>query len=691
MEEKESTIITEETQSKVKTCTNDEIKEGKCSDGSMKNDQVKVIFEDFKNSVLNEEYKGENKVIETENVILQISTLEEQKNSLNPNISTIDLGECESILKSKNNISEKDSLIILKTDIKSADLSSTYVQYEVYDPNTLKKLDLNECNEVKIVVSVPVNLDSETISLYDSMSESGYNLFDSEDDFYNDICSTYTSANGTDMTLADRKKEIYSMSGNVSMCQTGCLFESYNKTTKKAKCNCDAQNESTQTDMTKIDFESNSIKDSFLSTLTNSNFYVLKCYKLALKFSNFIKNKGRMIMSVILVTFVVFLFIHFIKDRKTLKNYIQILLQSKMSKTKNQKIKEKVKKKSKNKKNNQKVNKKSKIGKKKKDKSKINVPTKKKFNNKLKKDILTNSTQTNLMSKKYKKNIDLNINIIPINNINYKNSHKNGLKNLTKNNDVEIYKSKFLKTDKENANSEKNLLKSVVNLNDQELNTLEYEIAVIYDKRTYFQYYWSLLKKKHLILFTFLPSNDYNLFTIKISLFLLSFSLYFTINGFFFSDDTMHKIHEDKGAFNIMYQIPQILYSSVISAIINMILKMLSLSEQNILIIKQEKNINLAIKKSKKIERYIIIKFIIFFFLSTILLLFFWYFISCFCAVYTNTQIILIKDTLVSFGLSMLYPFGLNLLPGMFRIPALRAKNKDKACLYKASGLIAYI
>jgi hypothetical protein len=295
------------------------------------------------------------------------------------------------------------------------------------------------------------------------------------------------------------------------------------------------------------------------------------------------------------------------------------------------------------------------------------------------------------MSKRYKKNIDLNINIIPINNINYKKSHKNGRKILTKNNDVEIYKSKFLKTDKENANSEKNLLKSVVNLNDEELNTLEYEIAIIYDKRTFFQYYWSLLKKKHLILFTFLPSNDYNLFTIKISLFLLSFSLYFTINGFFFSDDTMHKIHEDKGAFNIMYQIPQILYSSVITGIINMILKMLSLSEKNILIIKQEKKINLAIKKSEQIERYITIKFIIFFFLSTILLLFFWYFISCFCAVYTNTQIILIKDTLVSFGLSMLYPFGLNLLPGMFRIPALRAKNKDKSCLYRISRLIAII
>ena len=96
------------------------------------------------------------------------------------------------------------------------------------------------------------------------------------------------------------------------------------------------------------------------------------------------------------------------------------------------------------------------------------------------------------------------------------------------------------------------------NINDQELNTLEYIIAIKLDKRSYFQYYWSLLKKKQLILFVILPSNDYNLFSLKLALFLLSFSLYFTINGFFFSDETMHKIHEDNGAFDIIYQIPQI-------------------------------------------------------------------------------------------------------------------------------------
>ena len=151
----------------------------------------------------------------------------------------------------------------------------------------------------------------------------------------------------------------------------------------------------------------------------------------------------------------------------------------------------------------------------------------------------------------------------------------------------------------------------------------------------------------------------------------------------------MHKIHESNGEFNFFYQVPQILYSSIISSIINMILKMLSLSEKNILSIKKQENINLAEKKSKTIKNCLTIKFILFFLFSLLLLVFFWYFISCFCAVFTNTQMILIKDTLVSFVLSMTYPFGLNLLPGMFRIPAL--KTNDRKCLYQISKLVALI
>ena len=261
-------------------------------------------------------------------------------------------------------------------------------------------------------------------------------------------------------------------------------------------------------------------------------------------------------------------------------------------------------------------------------------------------------------------------------------------KNLNKKMLTEQSNKKLSRIKNNKKNLEENRIKD---LNDEEMNSLEYEIAIVIDKRTYFQFYYSLLRKKHLIFFAFYPANDYNLISVKISLLLLSFSLFFTINGFFFSDKTMNKINEDKGSFDFIYQIPQILYSTIISAIINMILKRLSLSEREILIIKLEKDFLIAQKKSKNIKNCLKIKLSIFFILSFILMIFFWYFISCFCAVYKNTQIILIEDSLISFSLSMAYPFGLNLLPGILRIPALRAQKKDKKCLYKISGIIALI
>ena len=238
---------------------------------------------------------------------------------------------------------------------------------------------------------------------------------------------------------------------------------------------------------------------------------------------------------------------------------------------------------------------------------------------------------------------------------------------------------------------EAQLIEQAKELNDQEINTLDYEIALIIDKRTYWQYYISLIKKKQLILFTFLPTNDYNLMPIKIILFIVSFSLYFTINGFFFSDDTMNKMYEDDGAYDFIYQLPQIFYSSLISTVINMILNMLSLSEKQILDIKKEKDPEKSKQMTKKAKKILNIKLIIFIALSVILMLFFWYFISCFCSVYKNTQVALIEDTLLSFFLSMLYPFALNLIPGLFRIPALSSNKKNKKCLYQLSKLLQLI
>ena len=101
------------------------------------------------------------------------------------------------------------------------------------------------------------------------------------------------------------------------------------------------------------------------------------------------------------------------------------------------------------------------------------------------------------------------------------------------------------------------------NYTDTELDNMDYEQAIIYDHRTFLQYYWSVLKQNQLIIFTFFQVDDFNLIYAKIALFIISFGLFITINGFFFSDDTMHKVYEDNGKFDIFYQIPQIFYSSV--------------------------------------------------------------------------------------------------------------------------------
>ena len=62
-----------------------------------------------------------------------------------------------------------------------------------------------------------------------------------------------------------------------------------------------------------------------------------------------------------------------------------------------------------------------------------------------------------------------------------------------------------------------------------------------------------------------------------------------------------------------------------------------------------------------------------------------------FCVIYKNTQIHLIKDTLLSFSLSLIYPFGILLLPGCFRIPSLSNERNKRECLYNFSKIVQLI
>ena len=194
------------------------------------------------------------------------------------------------------------------------------------------------------------------------------------------------------------------------------------------------------------------------------------------------------------------------------------------------------------------------------------------------------------------------------------------------------------------------------------------------------------MKTKHLLFFSFVLSTDYNSRILKIILFFFSLATNLAINALFFNDSTMHVIYKEKGKFDIIYQIPKIIYSSLISIFLSSIFRFLSLTESVILKIKKEKHLSLLYHKKENALNTIIIKVIIFFVFSLSFSFLFLYYIACFCSVYKNTQIHLIKDFSFSFGLSLVYPFFIYILPGIFRIYSI--KNRKSETMYKFSKIL---
>ena len=213
-------------------------------------------------------------------------------------------------------------------------------------------------------------------------------------------------------------------------------------------------------------------------------------------------------------------------------------------------------------------------------------------------------------------------------------------------------------------------------------------MAIQYDKRNYCQYYTSLIKTQHNLICALFNNNDYNIGIIKIDLFFIGFTIEYTINALFYSDDTMHKIYESKGDFDLTTQLPIAFYSTIISMLLNYPLNYLALSNDSIISFKQS-NVEIEIlNKIKNLKNTLLNKFILYFLISFLFLIFFWYYISMFGVIYKNTQIHLLKDTFISFGLSLAFPFIYYFLPGIFRIPALSAENNKRKYLYNFSKLL---
>ena len=153
---------------------------------------------------------------------------QKQRNNKNNAGSTINLSECEKILKDEHYISFNKNLYILKVGDFVEGLRVPKVEYEVYYPlleNKLEKANLSLHQNVKKDISIPVNISLNEIDKYNA--NSGY---------YNDLCYTLTSESGTYESLKDRRKQF--INNNLSICEKGYHFSEYDDITKRAFCSC---------------------------------------------------------------------------------------------------------------------------------------------------------------------------------------------------------------------------------------------------------------------------------------------------------------------------------------------------------------------------------------------------------------------------------------------------------------------
>ena len=610
-------------------------------DSNAKDNLIKNIEEELMNgsmdSLIEDIIKGDKKdlVIKEKDISYQITTTENQNNNEYNNISLIQLGECENTLRKTYNISSNLSLLIFKIDYYKPNSLIPIIGYEVFHPINKSKLNLSYCKDQVVNFKIPVSIDENYLFKYDPNNE-----------YYEDECIPYTTENGTDILINDRQDEYNK--NNLSICESNCTLLGYDTESKKSICEC--YQKSKQIVISELILQNDILYNNFDKKEQTSNMISMKCYYTLFTKEGIYKNLGNYILLFVSLIFMIsgILFykfgFHFLEE-KVSKALIE--------KEKEVEINESIKKNY--------LNKKKKVGRSKKKKN-LKAPPKK-----FQKRAKNSSEKENTIAK----------------DINTSKNLKSFVKLNPQNNDI-INKVKIIETNNENQDIAKSQ-----NYTDFDLNYMSYANALKYDKRSLFKYYISLICTKQILIFSFCPMEDYNSRIIKVNLFFISFTIYYFSNILFFNESTIHKIYEDGGTYNFSYQIPYIMISFFISHVLNTIIIYFSLSERNIYEIKNSVTYSKASMKEYDTKKCLRLKYILFFSIGTVFLLFSWYYLSSFCAVFQNTQFYLIKNTLICFGFSLIYPFFINLIPSILRMTSLNQANRK--CLFLSSKILAFI
>ena len=530
--------------------------DGEFQTNDMTTEEKDIIIKNIKDDIINNNIDLTNVlsgdktdlIFSDDNTLFQITSSDNQKNNEYKDISTIQLGKCETILKSIYKIDPDTPLVIFKVEHYIPGVLIPVIGYDIFHPINKTKLDLKYCNDSIIDFKIPVSINEDELFKYDPNSE-----------YYTDECYSYTTDSGTDIVLEDRQEEYNNE--NYSLCENNCNFSEYSQETKKTLCICGIK--SKEFIISEMINDDNILsRVNFTSNTSSTNMVSMTCIYTVFTKEGLVKNVGNYALLIIFVGFIT-LAILFYKIGYEMLNI---------------EIDNMIKKNKKHNKKNSEIDVYS-VNNKKRKKSKI-------FNPNIKK------TRKKFTNNNNKKKID---SILPLRN---ENSIKLNLKKQCK-------KTKNKHT--------------IHEYYDCEMNSFSYKNALKYDKRTFYQYYISLIKAKHPITFSFVPIKDYNSQLVKISLFLLLFSINYIMNALFFNESAIHRIYLDKGEYNYGYFIPKLFLYFLLSHIIYTPNKYIALSERNIIEIKNNCNNLKIIRKNKN---YLVIKYICYFSIGLLFIFF---------------------------------------------------------------------
>jgi len=315
-----------------------------------KNECVKITVKqtssssDFKNIFLNNitSFLNSPSVINGSDFIAAVLSSDDidPEEQLKKGISAIDLGNCTQEIKDFYNLSKDESFIILNMESKknetkdeennkndkSFDIGKN-TQIEIYD-NSGRKLNLSVCEEEIKVMKYIGDIEQLDLNSAMNLANKGVDIFNSNDDFFNDICQKYDNTDGKDIIIEDRRKEIFK---DVSFCQTGCTYTGMNYEFKAANCICDSstiQNDLEENNYNNITEESEvnfkAITKSFMHNFLDFNSQVFKCYNLVFDSNSLKNNVGFYLMLIMLLIQIIIIIIYIFKKLKSIRNFMII-------------------------------------------------------------------------------------------------------------------------------------------------------------------------------------------------------------------------------------------------------------------------------------------------------------------------------------------------------------------------------